>query len=105
MEGTVGLSVLWPSWMVLPAMICVVPRSSSPPTESVSSFPYRLLLFFFLPFGTEGFRLGLAFFVIVVGVVFADKCSSGYKRAKRSPNDDDKTIALKQYQYPEFVPS
>lgn len=85
-EGrTRGLSVLWPSWIVLPAMICVVPRSSSP-NESASSKPPAcprlplLLLFFFLPFRIGFFRgLRSMFFVIVVGVVLANRCSSEHK--------------------------
>lgn len=77
-----GLSVLWPSW-VLPVMICVVPKSSSPLTESPSSPTYPrlpLVLLFFLPFNIGFLRcLGSVFFVSVVGVVFAERCSSKQK--------------------------
>lgn len=84
-EGAMkGLSVLWPSWRVLPTMICVVPKSSSLPMESASKSPVcprlsLLLLLFFLPFGNIFLRDLSIFFIRVVGVVFANNCSSKKK--------------------------
>lgn len=79
-----GLSVLWPSWSVLPPMICVVLKSSSFPEESKSSkLPIwillpLLLLFFFLPFSIGFFFDGFwsVIFTKGLGVVFATRCSS-----------------------------
>lgn len=85
--NTNGLSVLWPSWSVLPAMICVVLRSSSFPEESKSSKLPKwyllpsLLLFFFFPFVIGFFRgFRSVFFTKILGVVFATMSNSGPKK-------------------------
>lgn len=84
---TSGLSVPWPSWNVLPVIICVVLKSSFPKESNSSKPPPCILLlpllFFFFPFDTGFFRGFISMvFTKVVGVVFSARWSSEWTKMR-----------------------